>query len=73
MIGFLCVLIAVVAFIDACRRPASQWAQADRNRAFWLTMIVLLNVIGVAAYLIGVLPRFQSGSSSTDAELLKRL
>jgi len=71
MIGVLLILVAAVAFIDAVRRPASQWVEADRNRPFWLTMIVVLNVIGVVAYALAVVPRFPRGAGSTDAELLK--
>jgi Phospholipase_D-nuclease N-terminal len=71
MIGVLLILAAGAAFIDAVRRPASQWVEADRNKAFWLTMIVILNVVGVVAYVITVVPRFPRGAGSTDTELLK--
>jgi len=71
MIGVLLILVAGGAFVDAVRRPASQWIEADRNKAFWLTMIVILNVIGVAVYVIAVVPRFPRGPGSTNAELLK--
>ncbi|MFI4991566.1 MAG: PLDc N-terminal domain-containing protein [Solirubrobacterales bacterium] len=71
MIGVLLIVVAAVAFLDAVRRPPSQWIEADRNRAFWLVMIVLMNVIGVVAYLIAVVPRFPRGAGTTAAELLK--
>ena len=71
MIGILLLLAAAAAFIDAVRRPASHWVEADRNKAFWLTMIILLNVLGVLAYIVAVLPLFPRGEGSTDAQLMK--
>jgi hypothetical protein len=71
MIGALLIVTAAAALVDAVRRPASHWIEVDRNKAFWLTMIILLNVVGVAAYLIGVVPRFPRGAGRTDAELMK--
>jgi hypothetical protein len=71
MIGLLLILAAAAACVDAVRRPASQWVEADRNKAFWLTMIIILNVVGALAYVIAVVPRFPRGAGATPAELLK--
>lgn len=71
MIGILLLLTAAAAFIDAVRRPASHWVEADRNKAFWLTMIIMLNVLGVLAYMVAVWPLFPRGAGSTDAQLMK--
>jgi hypothetical protein len=60
-----------LAFIDAARRPASQWLLADRNRAFWLVLIVFLNIFGACLYALFVFPRFPRGSADVDATLLK--
>jgi hypothetical protein len=63
--------IAALAFVDGVRRPASQWLEADRNRGYWLTAIVLLNVVGALLYLVFVLPRFPAGSSAGGEMFLK--
>jgi hypothetical protein len=33
--------LAVFALIDAIRRPGWQWAQANRGRGMWLTLLVV--------------------------------
>jgi hypothetical protein len=71
MTMLLLLLAAGAAFLDGFRRPSSQWIEADRNRGFWLGMIVVLNVLGVAAYLLFVLPRFPRGAVDIDRTLLK--
>jgi beta-lactamase regulating signal transducer with metallopeptidase domain len=63
---------ALIAFVDALRRPASQWVQADRNKTFWLMMLVLLNVLVAPLYALFVVPRFTRGQSDLDAAFLKR-
>jgi|ERR1035441_1433426 hypothetical protein len=70
-LSVLCIILSAAAFVDAVRRPASQWVQADRNKGFWLTMIVLLNILGVVAYVVGVVPRLGRGTGASDARLLK--
>jgi hypothetical protein len=63
--------ITAIAFIDALRRSSSEWLGADRNRAFWLIMIVFLNVLGALAYALFVLPCF-AGKPQVDDEFRKR-
>lgn len=61
----ICVLTGL-CLIDAARRPTAQWAEADRDKGYWVTslvmsgILVLPAVVLVPAYLIGVLPRFAS-------------
>jgi len=69
--GVLCWVITGAAFIDALRRPGSDWVEADRRRAFWVVMIVLLNVFGAAAYALLVLPRMARRKSSVDSAFTK--
>ena len=65
-ITVLFLAIAAAGVIDAARRPASQWVAADRNRAFWIVMMVFLNILGVVAYVIAVVPRFSGGADVSD-------
>jgi hypothetical protein len=60
----LSYVIGIVVFGDALRRPSLAWAAADRQRGWWLTMIVVsslmsLGVFVAIAYAVGVLPHFQ--------------
>ena len=34
-------LLALIALIDALRRPSWQWQQADRSRGLWITLLVV--------------------------------
>lgn len=49
--------IALVFVVDAIRRPSSQWTGADRNRTFWVMMLLLLGPLTLLIYLVGVFPR----------------
>jgi hypothetical protein len=73
MSGFtlLFLAIAAVALIDAIAHPMSDWLEADRNRGFWLTMIVILNIAGAVLYALFVRPRFSHGSGSIDPAFRK--
>jgi uncharacterized membrane protein YdcZ (DUF606 family) len=56
-------VIGAVALIDQMRRTPSEWAAADRNRAWWTWMtgmltLVACGVVAGLAYLFGVVPRF---------------
>jgi hypothetical protein len=68
----LCWTITIVAFIDAIRRPASDWASADRNRAFWLVILLFLNALAAVCYAIFVVPRFSRAAANIDSAFLKR-
>ena len=52
-----------------CSRGSSlvlrMWVKPDRNRFFWITIIVGTNVIGATTYAVFVLPRF--ARTSNDA------
>lgn len=55
-----------LCLIDAARRSTAQWAEADRDKPYWIGslaasgLFVLPAVVFVPAYLIGVVPRFGS-------------
>jgi hypothetical protein len=68
----VCWMVTIVAFIDAIRRPASDWASADRNRAFWLVMLVFLNAIAAVCYALFIVPRFSRAAANIDSAFLKR-
>jgi hypothetical protein len=65
-------LAAAAALADQLRRPASEWAAADRNRGWWISMTVFLGLFACGifiapAYLVGVVPRFSSQVAVDDA------
>ncbi len=66
------LLVALGGVIDAARRPAVAWVEADRNRGFWIIMMVFFNVLGVVPYALFVVPRFPRGGSTTDDAFLKQ-
>lgn len=69
----LLVLFWVVtgaAFLDACRRSSVEWVAADRNRAFWLVMLVVLNIVGAVFYLLLVVSQFPR-EQQVDSAFLK--
>jgi hypothetical protein len=69
----LLVLFWVVtgaAFLDVCRRSSVEWVEADRNRAFWLVMLVVLNIVGAVFYLLLVVPQFPR-EQQVDSAFLK--
>ena len=51
----VCWLVTLAAVVDAARRSSSQWVEGDRNKSFWITIIVLTNVIGSTIYAAFVL------------------
>lgn len=71
-IGWLILIFNIALAIDAARRPASVWAAADRQKAFWVVMLAVLGVLVVIPYLIGVLPRLiQAGHEATGSPFEK--
>lgn len=56
-ISWLILIFDIALAADAARRPASVWAAADRQKAFWVVLLALFGVLLVIPYLIGVLPR----------------
>jgi|GEM_PF-4927500 len=49
-------LLGWVAAADCLRRPAWQWRNADRNRAFWVVLLIMLGPILVLPYAFICLP-----------------
>jgi hypothetical protein len=63
---------ALVALADEIRRPASAWVAADRNRGFWITITIVLGLLGcgvlvAVAYLLIVIPGFAAGDRVDSA------
>jgi predicted PurR-regulated permease PerM len=63
-------VVTGAAFLDVCRRPSVEWVAADRNRAFWLVMLVVLNIVGAVFYLLLVVPQFPR-EQQVDSAFLK--
>jgi hypothetical protein len=75
MTAILLVIYAVTGacLIDAIRRPMGQWAEADRDKSYWVTMLVVSAVLllpapfFVPAYVFGVLPHFSAQASRSPS------
>jgi hypothetical protein len=48
----------VVGLIDALRHSSTDWAYADRDRAFWVIFLFFFGPLVVVPYLVAVRPRF---------------
>jgi hypothetical protein len=71
-------VLGIGVAIDQLRRPLSEWQAAGRERRFWvaLTLITGFHGLGqyvVAAYAIGVVPRFRAAASPGPRRVLQRL
>ena len=71
------LIVAVYAvsgacFLDGARRSQGEWAHADKERSYWLMMIVvggllvLPAVVVVPAYLVGVVPKFAGARAAVE-------
>lgn len=49
---------ALLAMVDAFRRPAESWVYADRERSTWVILMFFLGPITSLIYLISIVPRF---------------
>ena len=65
-IAWLWVAIGILGIVDAFRHSASDWTAADRNRPFWVVLMLFLGPFGVLSYLVAVRPRFQLSSGISD-------
>jgi len=72
-LGWIIVIFNIALAIDAARRPASVWAAADRQKTWWVTLLVIFGFVAFIPYVIGVLPRLmQAGRESTGTPFQKR-
>lgn len=72
-ISWIILIFDIALAADAARRPASVWAAADRNKAFWVVLLALFGVIVFIPYVIGVLPRLiQAGKTPYGSPFEKR-
>lgn len=65
-------LVTLATAADAIRRPQSAWAEADRAKGYWVATILVFNVLGVVAYLVGVVPKFPAGDQANQNPFAKR-
>jgi H+/Cl- antiporter ClcA len=54
----------IAGIIDALVHPASAWAQADRNKAFWIILMLFLGLVAVLIYLLTIRPRFAGAADN---------
>lgn len=47
-------LLGVIALVDAIRRPAWQWSQADRSKAVWITALLIGILAGIGGLFAGL-------------------
>jgi hypothetical protein len=57
-VGVVWAVLLATALPDALGRSPREWAAIDQEPAFWLTVIVLVGVLGPLFYLRVVRPRF---------------
>jgi hypothetical protein len=53
-------ILAAVAWcfaLHGATRSSTVWAEADRSRGFWVTLLVVFNALLLIPYLVGVFPR----------------
>lgn len=68
--GWMWVLwvLGWIAAIDCLRRPHIQWLAADREKTFWVVMLIAFGPLTVWIYLIGVLPKLLAAASTSDGD-----
>lgn len=72
-ISWIILIFDLALAADAARRPASVWAAADRQKAYWVVLLALFGVIMVIPYVVGVLPRLaQAGRTVGTSPFDKR-
>jgi hypothetical protein len=67
VIGLLAYLGCWLVAVDAIRRSSWQWTSADRDKTFWVIMLILFGPLFVIPYLLAVLPRLLKASSDGAA------
>lgn len=70
-------LCGAAAVFDALRRPQAAWVAADRNRSFWVVLIVGVSLFALgpvigAVYLVAVVPGFSRQSRYDTGGFEKR-
>jgi hypothetical protein len=61
-IGWLYMLIGIAGTVDALVHPQSNWVHAERNKPFWIVMMLVFSIFAVLPYLIGVRPLLHTES-----------
>jgi hypothetical protein len=75
---YLLWALSVLCAIDSVRRPQLQWIEADRNRSWWMPMLIVNAIVPVGsiffvpAYVFGVVPRLSGRATSNSSEFSKR-
>lgn len=65
-------VVSGLCVLDAVRRTQAEWAEADRDKGYWVTSLVVSGVLALPAlvfvpgYVFGVLPRFTSRGSASQ-------
>jgi uncharacterized membrane protein HdeD (DUF308 family) len=66
LIGWLWIATGVLGIVDAFRHSESEWAAADRKRAFWVVFMFFFGPIFVTLYALVVRPRFGRAGLISD-------
>jgi hypothetical protein len=66
-------LVGGLALVHALTRPPSAWVEADRNKGYWVGILIILTVIGLGIvigpiYGFGVVPRFSGPGAPSEFE-----
>ena len=62
------LILALLAFLDAARRPAWAWALAERRQVLWMAMIGGATITWVGGALAAILYAFTARPRVRDAE-----
>lgn len=68
------LVVAYVAAVHALWVPASAWVAADREKWAWVVLLAVpwINILGLIAYAVGVLPLLVPRHSSSRTHPLRR-
>lgn len=64
-------VVSGLCVLDAVRRPVAEWAEADREKSYWVMSLIISGLFALPAlvfvpgYVLGVLPRFGSHGSAS--------
>lgn len=60
-------VVTALCVVDALRHPIAAWAEADREKSFWVVSLLLSAVFVLPAVALGVLPRLKSRGAASPS------
>ncbi len=59
MIAWVFWLVGLLAVVDAVRHSEALWVAAERNKGFWITLMVFTGGLGAVMYVLALRPRLE--------------